>query len=193
MSKYFSPEVNSFWYCCSCCQRKYFNALVSAWTMDRSKQIHSLICVFFCFFDLDSFSVYLFPYVMTFGHAIRIFFIIVFLIRVWMIKWRLLKVHSICNEFVEMHSHMTHKNCTSYINDLLQSTLENQLFHAAAQNFEWYLISFRVSLLPSLPLPYHFVQSLLPLVLVNQTHLLTQHIKILLDLHYHSCNYCQHL
>ena len=48
-----------------------------------------------------------------------------------MIKWRLLKVHSICNEFVEMHSHMTHKNCTSYINDLLQSTLENQLFHAA--------------------------------------------------------------
>ena len=79
MSKYFSPEVNSFWYCCSCCQRKYFNALVSAWTMDRSKQIHSLICVFFCFFDLDSFSVYLFPYVMTFGHAIRIFFIIVFL------------------------------------------------------------------------------------------------------------------
>ena len=46
-------------------------------------------------------------------------------------KWRLLKVHSICNEFVEMHSHMTHKNCTSYINDLLQSTLENQLFHAA--------------------------------------------------------------
>ena len=88
-----------------------------------------------------------------------------------MIKWRLLKVHSICNEFVEMHSHMTHKNCTSYINDLLQSTLENQ----------------------SLPLPYHFVQSLLPLVLVNQTHLLTQHIKILLDLHYHSCNYCQHL
>lgn len=110
-----------------------------------------------------------------------------------MIKWRLLKVHSICNEFVEMHSHMTHKNCTSYINDLLQSTLENQLFHAAAQNFEWYLISFRVSLLLSLPLPYHFVQSLLPLVLVNQTHLLTQHIKILLDLHYHSCNYCQHL
>lgn len=63
----------------------------------------------------------------------------------------------------------------------------------STKNFEWYLISFRVSLLLSLPLPYHFVQSLLPLVLVNQTHLLTQHIKILLDLHYHSCNYCQHL
>ena len=45
----------------------------------------------------------------------------------------------------------------------------------------------------SVPLPYHFVQTLLLLVLVNQTHLLIQHIKILLDLHCHSYNYCQHL
>ena len=109
-----------------------------------------------------------------------------------MIKWRLLKVHSICNEFVEMHSHMTQKLYIIYqwpppINPW------KSVISCSTKNFEWYLISFRVSLLLSLPLPYHFVQSLLPLVLVNQTHLLTQHIKILLDLHYHSCNYCQHL
>lgn len=42
------------------------------------------------------------------------------------------------------------------------------------------------------PLPYHFVQFLLHLVLVNQKHLLTLRIKILIDLHCHSCNYFQH-
>ena len=42
------------------------------------------------------------------------------------------------------------------------------------------------------PLPYHFVQFLLHLALVNQKHLLTLRIKILIDLHCHSCNYFQH-
>ena len=45
----------------------------------------------------------------------------------------------------------------------------------------------------SIPLPYHLVYFLLLPVLVNQTHLLKQRIKILLDLHCRSYNYFQHL